>query len=70
MVNGTLIWYSYICEREVWFIGHWIEPPQDHPLIEKYTSLEQRYITRDKRSGYQNHPTKILSFRATRITNI
>jgi CRISPR-associated exonuclease Cas4 len=25
MVNGTLIWYSYICEREVWLIGHGIK---------------------------------------------
>gem|GEM_PF-6044767 len=31
VVNGTLIWYSYICDRELWFIGHSIEPPQDNP---------------------------------------
>jgi CRISPR-associated protein Cas2 len=44
-----------------------IDESQDSVLI---YNLEQRHITRDKRSGYQNHPTKILSFRATRITNI
>jgi CRISPR-associated exonuclease Cas4 len=41
MVNGTLIWYSYICEREVWLIGHGIEPPQDHPLIEKGRAIHE-----------------------------
>ena len=32
---------SYICEREVWFIGHGIEPPQDHPLIEKGRAIHE-----------------------------
>lgn len=28
-VSGTLIWYYYICPREVWLIGHQITPDQD-----------------------------------------
>lgn len=28
-VSGTLIWYYYICQREVWLMGHQITPDQD-----------------------------------------
>jgi len=28
-VSGTLIWYYYICPREVWLISHQITPDQD-----------------------------------------
>ncbi len=28
-VSGTLIWYYYICPREVWLIGHQINPDED-----------------------------------------
>lgn len=28
-VSGTLVWYYYICPREVWLIGHQITPDQD-----------------------------------------
>lgn len=28
-VSGTLVWYYFICPREVWLIGHQITPDQD-----------------------------------------
>lgn len=28
-VNGTLVWYYYICKREVWLMSHNIVPDQD-----------------------------------------
>lgn len=28
-VSGTLVWYYYICPREVWLIGHQITADQD-----------------------------------------
>jgi len=28
-VSGTLVWYYYICPREVWLIGHQINPDED-----------------------------------------
>lgn len=28
-VSGTLVWYYYICPREVWLIGRQITPDQD-----------------------------------------
>lgn len=32
-VNGTLIWYYYICKRETWLIGHGIEADQDNEFL-------------------------------------
>lgn len=29
-VSGTLVWYYYICRREVWLISHQIVPDQDN----------------------------------------
>ena len=33
-VTPTLIWYYYVCEREVWLMSHEINPEQDNSLIE------------------------------------
>lgn len=30
----TLIWYYYICPREVWLMAHELNPEQDNPLVE------------------------------------
>lgn len=34
IVIPTLIWYYYICPREVWLMAHEINPEQDDPLVE------------------------------------
>ncbi len=33
-ITGTLIWYYFVCEREVWLIAHEINPFQDDPFLE------------------------------------
>ena len=33
-ITPTLIWYYYICPREVWLMAHEINPEQDNPLVE------------------------------------
>lgn len=37
-ISGTLIWYYYICQREVWLIAHQLTPDQDDAnlLLGKY----------------------------------
>lgn len=40
-INGTLIWYSYICDRQVWFIGHSIEPPQENEYLSKGKAIHE-----------------------------
>lgn len=33
-ISGTLVWYYFICKREVWLIGHEITADQDFPSLE------------------------------------
>jgi len=33
-ITGTLIWYYYICHREVWFMSRQLIPWQENPFIE------------------------------------
>lgn len=33
-ITGTLIWYYFICKREVWLMAHEIKPFQDDPFLE------------------------------------
>lgn len=51
-VSGTLVWYYYICLREVWLISHQITPDQDDAnvslgrFIQKYSyPREHKEIT-------------------------
>jgi len=48
-INGTLIWYYFICKREVWLIGHGIEPEQesDHVLLGRH--IHEIFYTRRKK---------------------
>ena len=49
-ITGTLIWYYYVCKREVWLMGHQINPDEDNPNIAlgrfihdfSYSRLEKR----------------------------
>ncbi len=34
-VNGTLIWYYFICQREVWLMGHQLNPDEDNALCDR-----------------------------------
>jgi len=40
-INGTLIWYSYICIDKLWFIGHSIEPPQENEYLSKGKAIHE-----------------------------
>jgi len=42
----TLIWYYYICPREVWLMAHEINPEQDNPLMELGRIFHEYFITR------------------------
>ncbi|MEQ8172342.1 MAG: CRISPR-associated protein Cas4 [Candidatus Eremiobacterota bacterium] len=48
-ITGTLIWYYYICRREVWLMSHSIEPDQENPHIEIGRLIDEESYTRDKR---------------------
>ena len=46
-VTGTLIWYYYICKREVWLMAHHLEPDEDNPLIELGRLISDTTYKRD-----------------------
>jgi len=45
----TLIWYYYICPREVWLMAHEINPEQDNPLIELGRIFHEYFYRREKK---------------------
>ena len=48
-VNGTLIWYYYICKREVWLMAHNINPDQDNPYIDLGRLVHESSYKREKK---------------------
>lgn len=48
-INGTLIWYYYICKREVWLIAHQINADQDNPLLDLGRFLSEQSYEREKK---------------------
>lgn len=48
-VNGTLIWYYFICKREVWLMSHQLVPDQDNSNIDIGRFLHEQSYKRDKK---------------------
>ena len=58
-IGGTLIWYYYICKREVWLIGHGIEPEQDSDYIALGRHIHEIFYCRRKRELTIDNTIKI-----------
>jgi len=54
-VNGTLVWYYYICPREVWLISHQITPDQDDPNVSVGRFIQDFSYTREKKELVVGH---------------
>ncbi|MCK4643615.1 CRISPR-associated protein Cas4 [bacterium] len=48
-INGTLIWYYFICKREVWLMSHQINAYQDNDLLEIGRVIHSESYKRDKK---------------------
>jgi len=48
-VTGTLIWYYYICKREVWLMAHQLEPDQEHENLQIGKIIGESTYPRDKK---------------------
>ena len=48
-ITGTLIWYYYICPREVWLMAHELNPEQDNPFIEIGRLIHEDSYAREKK---------------------
>lgn len=51
-ITGTLIWYYYICPREVWLMSRQIELLQENPNIEIGRLFSEWYYQRNKKEIY------------------
>lgn len=47
VVNGTMVWYSQVCERQVWLIGHSIEPFRESERLEYGRTIHDMFYERD-----------------------
>lgn len=48
-VGGTLIWYYYICQREVWLISHQLTPDRDDTNIAIGRIIDAASYSREKK---------------------
>ncbi|WMT53073.1 Dna2/Cas4 domain-containing protein [Ferroplasma acidiphilum] len=46
-INGTMIWYYFVCKREVWLISHGIESDQEDDNIQIGKLLHEESYRRD-----------------------
>ncbi|MGB9823408.1 CRISPR-associated protein Cas4, partial [Thermodesulfovibrio sp.] len=47
--TGTLIWYYYICSREVWLMSRQLTPWQENPFIEIGRLLSEEAYKRERK---------------------
>ncbi len=48
-VTGTLMWYYYVCKRQVWLMAHQINPDEDDPNIAYGRFLQRMSYGREKK---------------------
>lgn len=48
-VTGTLVWYYYICQREVWLMSHQINSFQDNDFLEIGRLIHDESYRREKK---------------------
>jgi len=48
-ITGTLVWYYYICKREVWLMARNIAPDQDHYYLELGRFITESTYKRNKK---------------------
>lgn len=48
-ITGTLVWYYYICHREVWLMAHGINPETENPFLELGRLIQEEFYSREKK---------------------
>lgn len=54
-VTGTLIWYYYICQRQVWLMSHQINPDEDNANLDLGRFIHEQSYQRDKKEISLGH---------------
>lgn len=61
-ITGTLIWYYFICKREVWLISHGLEANQDNEYLEIGRIIqESSYKRKNKELDLGNIKVDLIS---------
>lgn len=48
-INGTIIWYYYVCKRQVWLIAHNIAADQDNEFLDIGRFIHEHSYSRDRK---------------------
>jgi CRISPR-associated exonuclease Cas4 len=48
-ITGTLVWYYYICQREVWLMAHGLNPETENPFLELGRLIHEVSYPREKK---------------------
>lgn len=54
-VTGTLMWYYYVCHREVWLMARQVIPEQDHAFLDLGRFLQEKAYSRNKKEILVGH---------------
>ncbi len=54
-VTGTLMWYYYICHRQVWLMARHVVPEQDHANLDFGRFLQDTAYARDRKEISVGH---------------
>jgi CRISPR-associated exonuclease Cas4 len=54
-VTGTLVWYYYICKREVWLMARHLVPDEDNPNIDLGRFIGEHTYRRNKKEITVDH---------------
>jgi len=57
-ITGTLVWYYFICKREVWLMGHEITPDEEQESLRVGRAIHEIYY-RDLKSEVEFEGIKI-----------
>lgn len=50
-ITGTLIWYYFICHREVWLMARQINPDEDNPNVDLGRFIQEQTYPREKKKS-------------------
>jgi len=48
-VTGTLVWYYFVCRRQVWLLGHGVEPDSEDDNIQIGRHVQETAYARQKK---------------------
>ncbi|MCD6535564.1 MAG: CRISPR-associated protein Cas4 [Thaumarchaeota archaeon] len=49
IITGTIVWYYFICKREVWLMSRELAPDQDFAPLEIGRAIHEIYYERDRK---------------------